>query len=154
MATQVKSKIDRPPPGKPWNVVINVTLDPNHDAFHFHSDDIEIGPNNEITFENDHQPGFVITFHLEDAHGYRFPEDLKAALSSVDEARCPDLDEGQWGQFKAKAVNNLGEDLVVRNLNETKRKFGYSLFVTNDGGNTFWRLDPIGNNDNGSARSQ
>jgi len=152
MATQATTKMHRPPPGVPWNVLINVILHPDDKTFHFQSDDVEIGPDNQITFKNDHQPGFVITFHLEEPrHGYRFPEDHKAALSSVDEARCPGVDDGQWGQFKSKAVNNLGEDLVVRNLNERQRKFGYTLFVTDDDGKTFWPLDPIGNNENGSS---
>ena len=152
MATQVKAKMQRPPKGEPWTPTVDVILDPAKKKFTFESDDLPIGPNNEITFWNDGQPGFVITFHLKDPrHGYRFPETLKAALSSVDKAECP-LDEGQWGQFKAKAVNNNGVDLVVRNLNETKQKFGYTLFVTDDNGQTYWPLDPVGTNENGSSK--
>ena len=151
MATQVKPKMHRPPPGEPWTPVVNVILHPETGDFHFESDDLEIGPHNEITFENDGQPGFVITFHLKDPrHGYRFTENLKTALWSIDEAVCPE-DEHHWGQFKAKAVNNNGVDLVVRNLNEHKKKFGYALLVTDDNGATFWRLDPIGTNENGNS---
>jgi hypothetical protein len=151
MATQVKAKLHRPPPGEPWHPVVNVVLDPDNEKFKFQSDDIEVGPNNEITFDNDGQPGFVITFHLEEPrYGYRFPEDLKAALWSIDEPECP-TEEHRWGQFKAKAVNNNGIDLVVRNLNEKKRTFGYALLVTDDGGQTFWPLDPVGTNNNGST---
>jgi hypothetical protein len=151
MATQVKPKMHRPPPGEPWSPLVYVILDPDEGKFHFESDDIEIGPDNEITFSNDGQPGFVITFRLKDPrHGYRFPEDLKTALWAIGEEVCPE-EEHHWGQFKAKAVNDNGVDLVVRNLNEHKHKFGYSLLVTKDGGQSFWRLDPIGTNTNGDS---
>ena len=154
MATHVQSKsnkMKRPPPGEPWSPQVDVILDLANKKFHFESDDIEIGKDNYISFCNDGQPGYVITFHLRDPRDeYRFPEDLKAALWADDEPACPES-ECHWGQFKAKAVNNNGVDLVVRNLNEHKRQFGYALLVTNDGGQSFLRLDPIGGNENGPS---
>src|SRR6476661_8891157 len=106
MATHVQSKsnkMKRPPPGEPWSPQVDVILDPANKKFHFESEDIEIGTDNYISFHNDGQPGFVIAFHLRDPrHGFRFPEDLKAALWAVDEPACPE-EERHWGQFKAKA---------------------------------------------------
>lgn len=149
MATKLKTKTTRPAAGDPWEATVNVILDVENHTFKFETD-LPMGPNNEISFYNDGQPGFVITYHLQDPrHGYAFPENLDEALFSTKDPVCP-TSHGQWGQFKAKAVTDNGINLVVRNLNKDKHRFGYTLRVTKDGGLSFWNLDPIGGNENGS----
>jgi hypothetical protein len=144
----------KPKPGEPWTPTVNVILDAAGHTFHFETIDLPMGPNNELYFHNGGQPGFVITYHLQNApDGYVFPENLDEALWSVEDAVCP-AQETHWPQFKAKGVLNNGHDLVVRNLNPKKQKFGYTLRVTNDGGQSFWNLDPIGGNEDGSTSYQ
>jgi len=143
----------KPPKGEPWTPTIDVILDitdPKNKKFHFESADIDIGKDNAISFYNEDQPGFIITFRLKNPPGgYRFPENLKEALWVVEQPVCPDENNNkEWGQFKAKAVNNGGLDLVVRNLNNDQKSFGYAPRVTTDGVE-FWNLDPVGTNENG-----
>jgi len=105
----------------------------------------------EIVFRNRGRHGFVILFHLHDhtGHGYYFPgpPDLKEALWSAVGAGCPTC-AGQWPEFSTVRVTNKNMTLVVRNLNDTKTKFGYVLRVTNDNGDIL-ELDPGGDNENG-----
>jgi hypothetical protein len=145
-----KKTMPKPPPGDPWQAHVDVILDPATQTFKFETNDLPMGPDNKLFFANDGQPGFVVTFHLKDpTYGFVFPENLDEALYSVEEAKCPD-EPGQWSQFHAKAVNNNGHDLVVRNHNKKKQDFGYTLLVIDDSNNC-WKLDPIGGNENGPA---
>lgn len=139
-----------PKKGDPWTPTVDVILDLANDTFHFETDDLPLGPKNKLTFRNEGYPGFVVTFHLKDPpDGYHFPEDLDEALWVSDQLACPD-EPSKWAQFKAKAVVNNGLDLVVRNLNEKAKDFGYTLRVTKDG-TEFKNLDPVGGNENGSS---
>jgi hypothetical protein len=149
--TTVQPKpMEHPKKGEPWRPTVDVILDVQNDTFHFETDDLPLGPHTKLTFQNDGYPGFTITFHLKDPpDGYRFPEDLDEALWVTDQPICPD-EPCKWSQFKAKAVLNNGQDLVVRNLNEKKQEFGYVLRVTKNG-TEFMNLDPVGGNENGST---
>ncbi|HVM22937.1 MAG TPA: hypothetical protein VM308_06515 [Sphingomicrobium sp.] len=149
-SVQPKSGPKEPAKGNPWKVDVLVVLDPASRTFRFETDDLPLGPDNELTFHNRGYPGFIITFRLkEPRHGYLFPENLDEALFSVDRPECP-TSHGQWRQFKAKAVTENGKNLVVRNQNKDKIRFGFTLRVTNDRGATFWNLDPIAGNENGN----
>ena len=145
------TNMKRPKPGHPWTPTVNVILNPQDQTFQFQSDDLTVGPNNEITFNNDGQPGFRIKFHLADPrYNFRFVDDKETALWSTKEPVCPSS-AGQWRQFAAESVTDDGLDLIVRNLNADKCQFGYALHVTDDQGATTWRLDPIGSNQNGNT---
>lgn len=140
----------KPKPGDPWMPVVNVILHPENQTFEFQSADIDIGPKNSITFQNDGQTGFVITFRLQSPPDqYRFPENLAEALWVTEDPGCPTERNNGGGPMIAKAVNNNGMDLVVRNKNKDKEVFGFAPRVSNDGGKSFWNLDPVGTNDNG-----
>jgi hypothetical protein len=155
MATQHNARATEPPKGEAWSALVEVILDPGTRKFHFETSDLPLDPaTNELTFHNYDHPGYVITFRLKEPNfGYAFPDDLDEALFSVDRPICPDT-RGQWAQFKAKAVSDGGKSLVVRNHNKDKVRFGYTLRVTDDKGASFWNLDPIGSNENGSFKGR
>lgn len=163
--------------GEPREVDVDVILNPNGVAlpkenerpdgynlpFKLESNDMTVGPNNLLTFDNrqfgEFCDGFVVRFRLKDPHntGYVFPEDESEALwvqkaGAGGSAPCPEK-ESRWGQFKPKEVK--GEKvLVVRNYNhkDHKSKFGYTLRVTlnrNANPMKFAHLDPPGDNTNG-----
>lgn len=141
----------KPKPGDPWMPIVDVILHPDTQTFEFKSSDIDIGPKNSIIFQNDAQPGFVVTFRLQGPpNEYRFPENLAEALWVTEDADCPTEKNNGGGPMIAKAVNNNGLDLVVRNKNKDKETFSFAPRVSNDGGRTFWNLDPVGSNENGS----
>lgn len=128
--------------------------------FKLESDDLEVGSDNLLSFENKDHPGFEVHFHLRDPHktGYLFPEDEREAMwvkkaSPDGNIPCP-TEKSYWGQFKAKEVKPGKKILVVRNFNEKghQSKFGYTLRVTlnpNVEPITFAHLDPPGDNLNG-----
>lgn len=156
-------------PGDPKPVDVNVFIDdPTTDPprFRFETTQLPMGPDNHLHFANCGHPGFCIYYHLQDpTHGYLFPEaslyphppgpkdeHLNQALYSAVGTNCP-TSSGQWGQFKAFAVENAGRTLVVHNKNQSPASFGYTLRVTNDAGQSYLPLDPGGTNTNGPSRS-
>lgn len=144
-------------PGSPNKATVKVTLQLGQTPpFLFTSSDLPVGPNNELTFANNGNPGFLIDYELQEpTNGFRFPENsipnnLKEALYSAKGAGCPTT-EGQWEQFTAQTVKQQGKVLTVRNLNDEVAEFGYTLRITNDGGATYTPLDPGGFNQNGPS---
>lgn len=115
--------------------------------------------NGELTFKNGGgHKGYVVDFVLANADqtGYYFPDSELLALSSEElppsgDPKCPA--QGKiWDEFKPVAVSSDNKTLTVHNENGKKKRFGYSLFVTQDPKKPKPRckaLDPIGNNQNG-----
>lgn len=114
------------------------------------------GPSEMIAFHNRGRHGFEIRFNLIDEtnSGYRFPPTNARhhALWSMEGECCPPDNYGQqWPQFTATRVIEPDlTTLVVRNLNESTTRFGYTLRITKDGGRSYVNLDPVGDNHNGS----
>lgn len=140
--------------GTPVDVRVKVFLHPDTDPpFHFESDDLSVGLNNELTFVNNHRHGFRIHYDLQDpTHGFLFPgktlpDHLNEAVYVKPHAPCPQT-KSKWGQFTPERVDNGGKTLVVWNKNESPVKFGYTLRVINSAGQ-WLPLDPTGDNQNG-----
>lgn len=113
---------------------------------------------NDFVFNNNGNPGFVLTYVLQpDGLGadYFFPDEHTDALYSSKTTSCP-TNKGQWPQFRGKEVKPGNKILVVRNLNQQKANFSYTLRVTKRPHDTDPKcvdLDPGGVNENGSYRS-
>ena len=146
-------------PRSPNKATVDVTIllgqTPNF-SFATNDTNIQIGPDNVITFANNGRPGFLIDYRLVNPPGgYVFPgnqvaNNLAEALwSAVGPDGCPNT-AGQWQQFQAKSVKSQGLILEVWNRNECEAQFGYVLRVTNDNGASYLALDPGGFNQNGS----
>ena len=150
---------DRTGPDKPWVVDADVYLDHVGPPAVFHIDSSLPVQDGNLVFYNHHRPGFTINFHLWDNTGgnYVFPnppapphnEEQWALWASEGEGCPPPC--SSWSVFTAQSVKDQGLTLVVRNLNDSVTEFGYTLRVTNDGGDTFVDLDPGGTNMNGSS---
>ena len=140
----------------PREVHVNVFID-NPDVrapkFHFESHDLDVGPKNELTFTNDHHPGFNITFNLQPpTHSYLFPKPQDATdgvWSKFGNSECPQSQAREV--FTEPRVSSSRESLTVHNRNrqDDTGLFGYTLRVTRDGGGTYLPLDPVGDNQNG-----
>jgi hypothetical protein len=135
------------------NAVVNVNLDLNHaPPFYFTSNDLQVGPNNHLTFKYGKKDGFKVDFVLVDpANTYVYFSDKDEALYSTSEAICP-CPKGQWDQFEAMAVDNngnTGPTLTVHNKNKNQQDFGYMLRITD--GRNHMDLDPIGTNQNSNG---
>ena len=141
----------------PWTVDVDVYLESDGSKPKFRIESyLQNQPNGDLVFYNNGRPGFIIFFHLHDEtnSSYLFPSpSLKdEALWSKEGKGCPPDDYGrQWDQFTALRVEPDRKTLVVRNLNDTKIQFGYTLRVTKDDGAHYLPLDPGGDNQNGSA---
>lgn len=141
-----------------WAVDVDVYLRPGGEEPPFHLEScLPKNSDGEFVFNNCGRHGFFINFRLKDPHktGYLFPRSaqLREALWSWPRAACPPENYGeQWEEFRAVKVSPDGKALLVRNLNEKKTKFGYTLRVTKDGGDSYRDLDPIGDNHNGEYR--
>ena len=139
---------------EPKNVLVRVRVtDVAAEKFVFESDDIEIGPDNVITFDNGEcHKGFLISYELHGADGYRFPEDLQDALyvKAGSKTYCPQS-RSQWGQFQPLEVREgnggLRRVLLVHNKNDAKQDFAYTLRAKSAG--KWLTLDPGGSNQNG-----
>ena len=140
----------------PWDVDVDLYLYPEDHDPPFRLDSyLQSEPGGDLVFSNRRRPGFIVKFHLHDetGEGYEFPKpshEHEALWSRAGEG-CPPPNSGQWEEFEAIRIINSQKTLVVRNLNETKTKFGYTLRVTKDGGKTFRDLDPGGDNLNGNS---
>ena len=139
----------------PWDVDVDLYLYPEDHDPPFRLDSyLQEQPGGDLVFANRRRPGFVVKFHLHDetGEGYLFPKpnDEHEALWSRAGEGCPPPNSGQWREFKVQRIINNRETLVVRNLNETMTKFGYTLRVTKDDGKSYRDLDPGGDNQNGN----
>jgi len=124
--------------------------------------------NGKLTFRNNGHPGFKVFFDLEDpdGSGYQFPDDENMAIAVTKKQNppvsgwdCPDQG-ATWPIFQPKRIwkdgNLRNMTLEVTNPNPPGQEgdFGYSLFVTQQpdgsgGPASYWKLDPIGSNQNG-----
>jgi hypothetical protein len=140
----------------PWDVDVDVYLyAEDHDPPFRIDSYLQAEPGKDLVFNNRRRPGFVVKFHIHDetGEGYLFPKtkDEDAALWSKMGEGCPPQDYGkQWDEFYVQRIFESRQTLVVRNLNKTATKFGYTLRVTKDDGKTFRDLDPGGDNQNGN----
>lgn len=129
---------------------VTVHLDFHHSPpFSFESTDLPIGKDNRLYFKFGKKEGFKVHFTLDDPT-YSFGSDKKQALWSTDQSVCPNS-ECWWEGFKALKIDDGGQTLVVHNKNDSSQDFGYCLRVTNDGGKSYQRLDPIGSNQNSNS---
>lgn len=139
----------------PWDVDVDVYLyGPAADPPFRIDSYLQSSPGGDLVFNNRNRPGFIVKFHLHDetGEGYEFPRPPRhedGLWSKMGEG-CPPKDHGQWEEFQSLRVEHNRKTLVVRNLNQTKTKFGYTLRVTKDDGGSYWDLDPGGDNQNGS----
>ena len=141
------------PPASPWNVEVDVILidmdsDPPEFEINSYLQDPQDGP---LVFNNNHRPGFLIHFNLQDPNGsgYCFPTHANKddAVWSAVGTTCPTT--AIWDVLEPRRIENQQMTLVVRNRNRAPHlgEFRYTLRVT-DG--TDWKeLDPVGNNQNG-----
>jgi len=139
-----------------WTVDVDVYLENENNPPDFTVETCLPTTGNDIAFHNRGRNGFKVAFHLHDltGNGYCFPgppqgED-KALASTIGEGCPPKNSTEQWEEFKAIKVKDSRMTLVVRNLNQSVTKFGYTLRVTKDDGATFLELDPGGDNQNGN----
>ena len=140
----------------PWDVDVDLYLyAEDHDPPFRLDSYLQAEPGGDLIFSNRRRPGFVVKFHLHDETGedYSFPKpsDEHEAMWSKAGEGCPPADSGQWDEFKVQRIINNRKTLVVRNLNKTITKFGYTLRVTKDDGKTYRELDPGGENQNGNS---
>lgn len=139
-------------------VNVKVVLEPSgsNPPFHFESDDLPIGKNNVIVFNNIGKfKGFLIRFTLDNSAnpGFLFPththgnDHLDQALWATATGPCPTTAVYWDSVFKAKSVEDGGRTLVVWNKNAKAQEFSYTLRVVN--GEKWLDLDPVGSNQNG-----
>jgi hypothetical protein len=149
-------------PDESWLIDVDVYLEEASDPPKFHLETcLPMDDEDVISFHNRGRPGFRIRFNLFDETaegGYLFPPPNKkdeALWSKVGEGCPPDNYNDQWREFTVVRVGQPDRTtLLVRNLNETETKFGYTLRVTRDDGDTYVNLDPGGDNQNGSVNAR
>jgi hypothetical protein len=116
----------------------------------------------KLEFNNNKHPGFDVQFDLDnDGTGYLFPDDPDLAIAAKpftgDPKPPPCPDQGEtWDQFIPVSVEEDNTRLCVYNLNKTKTKFAYTLFLTKEPHAENPKcepLDPIGSNQNGPRYS-
>lgn len=117
-----------------------------------------------LTFNNkhggDYHNGFEVTFELVDrtGKGYGFffadpnkpdPNDAIWVAKIVNSDPCPP-EGSKWGGFKPRSVDR--DVLVVDNKNDRLQYFGFALLLSLED-ETDWsvKLDPVGNNMNGTS---
>jgi hypothetical protein len=152
-------------------VSVTVTLfDDNPLSWGMESEDLPISVVNcsgtdepTITFSNyndgEYHDGFEITFDFVDqtgkGYGYFFDEDNPDPddaiwVKKIDgKDPCPPQ-KSKWGGFKPTSVTR--NSLVVDNSNSHLQYFGFALLLSFEE-DTEWRLklDPVGNNMNGTS---
>ena len=138
---------------KPWNIEVDVVLTKGCPSPQFVLHTPLPILNGDIQFNNNHRPGFNITFNLidETGDGYTFgPQSKKddacwsQAGSVCPTSPCDDV-------FKVKSIKDQGMTLEVYNDNPSPAigPFQFNLRVTKDGGSNYCDLDPGGNDGNG-----
>jgi len=138
------------------DVTVKVILHPASDPkpFHFETSDLPMGPDNHLYFRNcvkgDH---FRVHYVLDNSArpGFLFPTGsgtahLLEALWVHKSTACP-TSACTWNEFEAKSVEQGGLELIVKNKNDDRAQFCYSLRVTD--GSQWLLLDPGGTNGNG-----
>lgn len=114
-----------------------------------------LGGPNQLTFRNNHHPGFIVDFVIDDPHGtgYLFPADKRKAMwtklldGTTDE--CVTHSE-HWSGFEATSVSSDFRTLTVSNPNRNVERFAFTLrFTKNPQQGNCIDWDPIGNDMNG-----
>lgn len=142
---------------KPRTATVEVHLHPGEDPpFELKSSDLNKGDNGEFIFKNDHHPGFHVHFDIQEPnHGFLFPRTAKrndAVWSELGNNGCPG--PNVWEVFQPIRVSPNRKKLVVDNPNidPVLGPFGFVLRVTDDDSDTYWDLDPGGDNQNGPTQ--
>jgi hypothetical protein len=126
-------------------VEITATADPCDPAFKLKG---------SKTFDNDHKPGFILYFDIDDPDGTGCvfdPNDPLWVDGVSNPPVCPPAQK-TWDEFETVDVINEGQTLMVRNKNMTKQKFSFMFRFRRPGCPNVITFDPIGNNENGQQR--
>ena len=138
---------------QPWDVEIDVHLTKGCPDPTFELQTHLPTQNGKFLFENNHRPGFNVTFTLFDdtGEGYVFPAQaqVKDACWSQAGTSCPT--SPVWDVFDPRHVDHNGTTLTVYNENPSPPigDFQFTLRVTKDGGASYCALDPGGSDMNG-----
>ena len=132
---------------RPWTrtlyVEITATADPCHPDFKLRG---------SKTFNNNHRPGYVLYFDIDDSDGTGCVFDSSDPLrvdGTSNPPVCPPA-TNDWEEFFAVDVINKGTTLMVRNKNINKKEFSFMFRFRRPGCPNVITFDPIGNNENGS----
>ena len=119
-------------------------------------DPIPTGPDGSLIFDNDHHNGFNIDFVLTDqtGQGYAFPPNNQKQQAVSSQLGATTMCPPQGTSEVLNAINVSGPNnsiLSVHNPNQGNvvGPFSYALWVTNDNGSSYIKLDPGGRNNNG-----
>ena len=148
----------------PWQKTVSVTLtavDPVAKTGEYQlqpvgPDPIPVGPDGSLVFENAGHNGFNIDFVLTDQTGqkYAFPPNkqkqqaVSSQMGAID--ACPA--QGISDVFKVINVGGANNSVLSvhnKNQDEVVGTFSYVLWLTNDNGASYIKLDPGGTNHNG-----
>jgi hypothetical protein len=103
-------------------------------------------------FKNNHRPGFILYFDIDDPDGTGCVFDSSDPLwvdGVSNPAVCPPAIKN-WDEFQAVDVINQGQTLMVRNKNINQKEFSFMFRFRRPGCPNVITFDPIGNNENGS----
>lgn len=159
-----------PGPKKPKFMDIDITVEKLNapdpawpQGYKFTMDDGKGNPNaKKLDFENDHHPGFIVSFNLVEKKPAQptkcqFLPDPDDAMwvqkSSLAAPPCP-KSATYWDQFRAVDVVDYSESeknrtLMVYNRNDSVQMFAFTLRFEIPGYPDVVIFDPIGNNQNG-----
>lgn len=144
---------------KPVTATVTILSD-NPPDFSLTSSDIPVkgtGDDAMISFNNDGNAGYEITFDLQDntGKGYVFfqrpqnpsPDDALSVKLCSKTGHCPGPGQS-WDEFKPTSVQ--GTQLVVENANSYPQYFGFAFYFSlpNENSSSL-KYDPIGDNRNG-----
>lgn len=148
----------------PWQKTVSVTLtavDPVSKTGVYQlqpvgPDPIPVGPDGSLIFDNDGHNGFNIDFVLTDLTGqnYAFPPNNKKQQAVSSQMGAIDACPPQGVSVVMSPTNVSGPNnsiLSVHNPNQGNvvGTFSYVLWLTNDNGASYIKLDPGGTNNNG-----
>lgn len=148
------------PVAEPMEAHVAVVLNRPGDQpkFHFETNDLPLGEDNVLTFNNRRFPGYIVHFDVDDSlnPGFRFPDatvpdQLAEAIYVRAGRKCPS-EKSKWPQFWPMEVINSGKTLKVRNENRSDADFAYTLRLINKDSGDWLELDPVGNNKNGATQ--
>jgi hypothetical protein len=155
----------------PVSVTVTLTDDSDPPVYTMTSNDLPISTINsnggnepELKFNNyqsgTYHDGFEVTFNFVDQtnKGYGFffnpqspkPEDQAIWVKKVDSSGACPTSPSKWGGFNPQSVTR--NTLIVDNPNSHLQYFGFTLLLSLAGETSpSVKLDPIGNNQNGST---
>ncbi len=131
---------------RPWTRTLYVEISPTADPC---KPDFNL--RGSKTFKNANKPGFVLYFDIDDPQktGCVFDQNDPLRVDGTSNPPvCPPATQS-WDQFLAVDVFNDGTTLMVRNKNDTQKKFSFMFRFRRPGCPNVITFDPIGNNENG-----